>query len=77
VNKEANINSQELLTIEEVTHYLNSTEHHIRSLVFKKEIPFLKVGRLIRFRKREIDSWLEMNRQDEGRKNIRGLRDAR
>ena len=47
------------LTLSEVAAYLKVKESHLRSLVFRNEIPFHKVGKLLRFKKSEIDSWME------------------
>ncbi len=51
--------SNELLTIEELAKILAIKKSHIRSLVFKKKIPYLKVGKLIRFSPDEIKRWIE------------------
>ncbi len=48
----------QLMTVGEITNYLNIRESKLRSMIFKKEIPYLKVGRLIRFNKEVIDDWL-------------------
>ena len=47
------------LTISELSSYLNLKESHIRRLVFYNDIPYFKIGRLIRFKLSEIDAWLE------------------
>ncbi|MEK6579732.1 MAG: helix-turn-helix domain-containing protein [Bdellovibrionota bacterium] len=48
-----------LLEITELAQFLSCTEKHIRNLVFRREIPFVKVGRLVRFNVGEIRSWLQ------------------
>ena len=55
-------NQKIILTIEELTAYLNTKKSHVRSLVFRGEIPHLKIGRLLRFNKEEIDEWLTKNK---------------
>ena len=39
--------------------YLNTTERHVRYLVFNKQIPTRRVGRLLRFDPGEIRSWVD------------------
>lgn len=53
------LNQAKLLSIQEASTYLNLKISKIRSMVFKKEIPNHKIGRLVRFNKCELDSWLE------------------
>ena len=45
---------------------LGTSERHIRHLVARREIPFLRVGRLIRFDPEKVDAWLESNTVDVG-----------
>ena len=52
-------NQEELLTINELILLLNIKESHLRSLIFRQEIPFIKVGRLVRFKPEQIKKWLE------------------
>lgn len=47
------------LTIKELCIYLNLKESHVRRMVFLSEIPYFKMGRLIRFKLTDIDAWLE------------------
>ena len=50
-----------LLSLIDLQDYLGIKESHLRSLVFKRKIPFIKVGRLLRFDVDEIDQWIEKN----------------
>ena len=50
-----------LMSIPSMCEYLNITESKMRSLIFNKKIPFIKVGREIRFEKEVIESWIESN----------------
>lgn len=55
--------NQILLSVADVAELLAVREGHVRRLVFDRRIPYLKVGRLVRFDRREIDEWLaEMRR---------------
>ena len=47
--------SGDLLTVEQAADYLNITEHFVRRLIRERRIPFLKVGRLVRLRRTDID----------------------
>jgi len=48
-----------LLNTAELSRWLNCTQKHVRNLVFRREIPFIKVGRLVRFNVAEIQMWLQ------------------
>jgi excisionase family DNA binding protein len=48
-----------LLNAVELARWLGCTEKHVRNLVFRREIPFKKVGRLVRFDVVEIRGWLQ------------------
>ena len=38
---------------------LGTTERHVRELVYRREIPFVKVGRLVRFRPDDLDEYVQ------------------
>lgn len=46
------------MTVQEVAEYLRMKPLAVYRKVKRKEIPFLKAGRSIRFRREEIDRWL-------------------
>ena len=46
------------LTIPMLEGYLSISKVTIYRLIYKKEIPFHKLGKLYRFNKNEIDEWL-------------------
>lgn len=48
-----------LLTISEASTFLNVKVSRLRTAVLTKEIPFLKMGRLIRFDKADLLKWIE------------------
>jgi len=50
---------KEFLTIDEVSEYLGIKKSSLYSMVERKEIPYYKVGRLVRFKKSDIDPWME------------------
>jgi len=52
------LNETSFLTAKEVADYLKVSEGHIRNLVYKGNIPFLKIeGVGLRFDKLEIENW--------------------
>ena len=53
---------KEILTIDELSEHLGIKKSNLYSKVERKEIPFYKIGRLVRFKKTEIDLWLEKSR---------------
>ena len=52
-----------LLTIEQLADTLGITVRHVRRLIAERRVPYLKVGRLIRFDPAEVTRWLDSNRQ--------------
>lgn len=46
------------MNIKEVSEYLGIKKSSLYSRVEKKEVPHYKIGRLIRFKKSEIDPWM-------------------
>ncbi len=48
-----------LMTVDELASYLSISTGTIYNRVSKGEIPFVKVGAAVRFRRSEIDRWVE------------------
>ena len=48
-----------LLTMDELAERLGVTPRHIRRLVAVRRVPFLRVGRFIRFDPAKIATWLD------------------
>ena len=46
-----------LLTIEELANHLGITVRHVRRLIAERRIPFLKVGRFVRFDPTAVATW--------------------
>ena len=55
--------TKEFLNVDELSEYLNIKKSTLYSMVENKEIPFFRSGRLIRFKKEEIDMWIENHRE--------------
>jgi excisionase family DNA binding protein len=51
------INEDRLLTKKDLSHYLNVSIKMIDRKVQMNEIPFIKIGRLVRFSKIEVMRW--------------------
>lgn len=47
-----------LMTVKDLTEYLQLSQSSIYQLIRKSSIPVMKIGRQWRFRKEEIDKWL-------------------
>lgn len=62
-----------LLDTDEVAKALGVTPRHVRRLVAERRIPFVKVGRFVRFDAGTLDVWLDQQRVDVVR---RGSRDV-
>lgn len=52
-----------LLTKDEAAAYLNTTPRHVQCLWDRRELPATKVGRLVRFHRDDLDSYIEANRR--------------
>jgi excisionase family DNA binding protein len=52
-----------LVDIHGIAEYLGDSERHVRRLVAEQRIPYLKVGRLLRFDCDEVDRWLDAHRR--------------
>lgn len=53
----------ELLDIDQLARRLGTSHRHIRRLIAEQRIPYLKVGRLVRFDPEEINEWLDSTRK--------------
>jgi excisionase family DNA binding protein len=60
------MNDEELiLTPKELAHYLRLNQQTIYRMVARGDIPVIRIGRTVRFRKAVIDDWL--NAKTEGK----------
>ncbi|MDA8061599.1 MAG: helix-turn-helix domain-containing protein [Actinomycetota bacterium] len=51
-----------LLTIDQLAEQLGITTRHVRRLIAERRVPYVKVGRLVRFDEEEIKAWLDEHR---------------
>lgn len=54
--------NDELLTVEDLCKYLNVKKCWVREKCRSNSIPFIRLGRLLRFNKSDIDQWLNSRR---------------
>lgn len=57
----------QLLTMDQLAERLGVTHRHVRRLVAERRVPFLRVGRFIRFDAAEIAAWLNSSRVAQAR----------
>ena len=50
-----------LLDIQEVSQYTGLSVHTLYSMVSQRRIPYVKVGRLVRFDQGLLNQWLKQN----------------
>ena len=48
-----------LLTVKEASKYLGITENALYCMVYRRQIPFVKIGKRLRFDKIDLDKWIE------------------
>lgn len=60
---EQGLENENLLSIEELSKYLSIKPKTLYSKVESGEIPHYKIGHLIRFKKSEVEAWLERSRK--------------
>ena len=60
--------NESVLTIKQIAGYLNVTERTIYNLLQRGELPGFKVGVAWRFRKEDIDRWIQKNMKKQNRK---------
>lgn len=48
----------EWMTLDEVCDYLNLSKSSIYKLTMKNGIPFYKLGRILKFKRSEVDAWI-------------------
>jgi excisionase family DNA binding protein len=61
---------ESFLTTEEVLAYLNVNLRTVYRLIKAGSIPAVRVGRQWRFRKRDLDTWLESQRHNESKPTV-------
>jgi len=52
----------QLLTIDQLAEQLGITVRHVRRLIAERRVPYLEVGKLVRFDPAKIADWLDGSR---------------
>lgn len=52
---------RKILTIEEASELLSVKVSRLRTAVFRREIPHIKIGRLVRFKESDLMDWISEN----------------
>ncbi len=58
--------TKKYLTFLQTKELLNTTNGHLRSLIFHRKIPHIKIGRLIRFDYEELIQWIDSSKVNGG-----------
>jgi len=48
-----------LLIVKEASEYLGITENALYCMVYRRQIPFVKIGKRLKFDKIDLDKWIE------------------
>ena len=54
--------NNKLLTIIDISRILNVKVSWVKSAIFKRKIPYIKVGHYVRFDEKEIESWIKRHK---------------
>jgi len=55
------LSKRRLLTVHEAAAYTGLSPHTVYTMVSQRRIPFVKVGRLVKFDGELLDKWLRQN----------------
>ena len=56
---------ERLMTVQETAEYLQCSVSTVRRYIMRGEIPHYRLGKMVRFKRREIDGWLVIHREGE------------
>jgi excisionase family DNA binding protein len=51
--------SRTLLDVDQAAEHLTVTPRFVRTLVAERRVPFLKIGKFVRFDIADLDAWLD------------------
>lgn len=66
-----------LMNTPEAAEHLGIKESRLRTAVRRNELPFMRVGRLIRFERQHLDRWIESQHLDQQASGNQGGCDGR
>lgn len=64
-----------LMTTREVAAYLNCSTNTVRRLAAGGQLPHYRLGRMVRFRRAEVDNWLGASRPNQEQSTPRLIED--
>ncbi len=53
------MDNQTLMTVDDAAKFLNVKVSWLRSAIFRRAIPYIKVGNLVRFRECDLKEWIQ------------------
>ena len=56
---------KQLLDTKEAAEYLGISKNTLYEWIIQGKVPYIKVGRLVKFRKEDIEAWLKRRTQEE------------
>jgi len=56
---------KELLSTEETAEFLGISKNTLYEWIVQKRIPHIKVGRLVKFKRDDLDEWLKKRKKEE------------
>ncbi|RKT53071.1 excisionase family DNA-binding protein [Saccharothrix australiensis] len=56
------MNDKEHFSVPEAAEYMSTTVRFVRRLIAERRVPFHRLGRLIRFKKVDLDAFIEAGR---------------
>ena len=59
VDEKSEAKISEIMTAEEVAKYIGFSKKTIRNWTSERKIPYVKLGNAVRYRKTQIDNWLD------------------
>lgn len=51
-----------LLNVKDAATYLGRSQQSVQHLIFKRELPVVRVGRRVHLDRRDLDAWIEKNK---------------
>ena len=64
----------EVMNYRGLSAYLKFAQGTLRHWVMQGKIPHIKIGRSVRFDKKQIDAWLEENKEKQRRRQVGGTK---
>ncbi len=64
---------EKFLTIKELAEHLGLKEKTLYGKVSRNEIPYYKIGRLIKFKASDIDEWIASNRRGPAELDVKAI----